>query len=121
MSNPEKNENVEADSPPDILDLSGDATPVIAGETPDWFTGADAQILFVLASGLVLTPSIIAENTDVTRQTVSKRLNTLQAGELVEKVGRGKYRITPDGAFVVTGDPEVYDRFPEGEAGDSQY
>lgn len=98
----------ESDDFPDLLDLSEGGNPVIAGDAPDWFTGADAQILFILNSGLTLTPSIIAENSDITRQTVSKRLNTLQAGGYVEKVDRGKYKITPGGRFVVTGDPEVY-------------
>lgn len=98
----------EPDELPDILDLSEGGRPVIAGDPPDWFTGADAQILFIMNTGLTLTPSIIAENSDVTRQTVSKRLNTLQAGGYVEKIDRGKYKITPDGRFVVTGDPEVY-------------
>lgn len=102
------NEDIEVDNFPDSLDISGDSTPVITGDPPDWFTSADRQILFVLYSGLILTPSIIAENTKVTRQTVSKRLNTLQAGGYVEKVDRGKYKITPDGCFVVSGDPEVY-------------
>ncbi|RCU48659.1 MarR family transcriptional regulator [Haloplanus salinus] len=97
----------------------------MAGDPPDWFTGADAHILFILNSGLTLTPSIIAENSDVTRQTVSKRLNTLQAGGYVEKVDRGKYKITPDGRFVVTGDPEVdpedldYNDENEGQSGQS--
>ena len=90
------------------VDLSDGVAPVIMGETPEWFTDADAHILFILYTGLTLTPSIIAENTAVSRVTVSRRLTTLQAGELVEKVGRGKYKITPEGAFVVTGDPEVF-------------
>jgi hypothetical protein len=108
MSDTGNEEESEQDELPNILDLSGGGQPVIAGDTPDWFTGADAHVLFILNSGLTLTPSIIAENSDVTRQTVSKRLNTLQAGGYVEKVARGKYKITPDGRFVVTGDPEVY-------------
>lgn len=93
---------------PDIIDLSGGSGPIISGDTPDWFTGADAQILFVMYTGLVLTPSIIAENTDVTRQTVSKRLDTLRAAGFVEKLDRGKYKITKDGAFTVSGDPDIY-------------
>ena len=108
MNDTENEEESEPSEIPDILDLSGGGQPVIAGDPPDWFTGADAHILFILNSGLTLTPSIIAENSDVTRQTVSKRLNTLQAGGYVEKIDRGKYKITPDGRFVVTGDPEVY-------------
>jgi len=104
-------EDIEVDDPEDLhydIDLSGDVTPVISGNPPDWFTGADAQILFVMYTGLVLTPSIIAENTEVTRQTVSKRLDTLRAAGFVEKLDRGKYKITKDGAFTVSGDPDIY-------------
>lgn len=101
-------ENIDEKNLPDHLDISGDVTAIISGDPPDWFTSADRQILFVLYTGLVLTPSIIAENTDITRQTVSKRLSTLQAGGYVEKLDRGKYKATPDGRFVVSGDPEVY-------------
>ncbi|SNR38340.1 MarR family transcriptional regulator [Halorubrum vacuolatum] len=107
-----EDEVVEADDPSDLdysIDLSGDATPVISGNPPDWFTDADAQILFVMYTGLVLTPSIIADNTEITRQTVGKRLNTLRAAGFVEKLDRGKYQITRDGAFVVSGDLELYD------------
>lgn len=89
---------------PNVLDLSDGSSPIIMGDTPDWFTGADAHILFILYSGLTLSPSIIAENSDISRVTVSRRLNTLQAGGLVEKRGRGKYKITPEGAYIVTGD-----------------
>ena len=111
MSNQEEeDESVEVDNPEDLdynIDLSGDVTPVIAGDPPDWFTGSDAQILFVLYTGLVLTPSIISENTKVTRQTVGKRLNTLQAAGFVKKLDRGKYQITREGAFVVSGDRDI--------------
>lgn len=112
MSNQEKeDESVEVDDPADLhysIDLSGDVTPVIGGDPPDWFTDSDAQILFVMYTGLILTPSIISENTEVTRQTVGKRLNTLQAAGFVEKLDRGKYKITKEGKFVVSGDPEIF-------------
>lgn len=113
MSNQKKeDESVEVDDPADLdysIDLSGDVTPIIAGDPPDWFTDSDAHILFVLYTGLVLTPSIISENTNVTRQTVGKRLNTLQAAGFVKKLDRGKYQITKEGAFVVSGDPEIFE------------
>jgi len=61
--------------------------------------------------GHILTPAIIAENTDRSRGAVSRRLKTLEAGGFVEKIDRGKYTITEDGAFAMTGDPHVYDDF----------
>ena len=117
MSNGEEDdEPVEVDDPSDLdyrIDISGDVRPVISGDPPEWFTDADAQILFVMYTGLVLTPSIIAENTNVTRQTVGKRLNTLQAAGFVDKLARGKYKITRDGAFVVSGDPDLYEEYDD--------
>jgi DNA-binding transcriptional ArsR family regulator len=116
-------DEIEVDDPEDLhydIDLSGDVTPMITGDPPDWFTRADAQILFVMYTGLVLTPSIIAENTDVTRQTVSKRLDTLRAAGFVEKLDRGKYQITRDGAFTVSGDPDIYDRSTDPDSDDSE-
>jgi DNA-binding transcriptional ArsR family regulator len=117
----DEEEKIDADGPEDVppdLDFSGDLKPMIGGSPPDWFTGADAQILFILYTGLVLTPSIIAENTDVTRQTVSKRLDTLRAAGFVEKLDRGKYQITRDGAFTVSGDPDIYNNSPKSESDD---
>ncbi|WP_178915223.1 helix-turn-helix domain-containing protein [Natronomonas gomsonensis] len=124
MSNSGDGEDeIEVDDPEDLhydIDLSGDVTPVIGGDPPDWFTGADAQILFVMYTGLVLSPSIIAENTKVTRQTVSKRLDTLRAAGFVEKLDRGKYQITRDGAFVVSGDPDIYDESTDPDPNNSE-
>ena len=104
----EKVETDEAGPIPDNLDFSGEVDPVIGGDPPEWFSDADAQIMFILYTGLTLTPSILAENTEFSRQTVSKRLNTLQAAGFVEKVSRGKYKITKEGAFVTSGDPDIY-------------
>ncbi|WP_201289191.1 MarR family transcriptional regulator [Halovenus carboxidivorans] len=73
---------------------------------PDWLTDMDLEILDVLSTNLVLSPSIIAENIDRSREGVSNRLNSLQAGELVEKVERGKYQITEEGSRVYVGKEE---------------
>lgn len=73
-------------------------------ELPEWTTEMDREILKVLCSELVLTPAIIAENIDRSREAVSRRLNTLEAGELVKKVERGKYQITND-AFMIVAEP----------------
>lgn len=70
-----------------------------AEELPDWTTEMDIEILNALLSGLVLTPAVIADNIDRSRGAVSRRLNTLDAGDLVEREGRGKYRIAGPAAF----------------------
>lgn len=75
-------------------------------ETPDWLTNMDEEILEILSSNLTLSPSIIAENIDRSREGVSNRLNSLQAGGLVEKVDRGKYRLTSEGEKVLYGEPK---------------
>lgn len=69
-------------------------------EEPEWLTDMDKEILEVLSSELILTPSIIAENINRSRKGVSNRINSLQAGGLVEKVERGKYRITDEGLTI---------------------
>lgn len=71
-------------------------------EMPDWVTETDKEILEVLGTELILTPSIIAENIERSREGVSQRLNALQAGELVEKIDRGKYKITSEGFDLVS-------------------
>jgi len=62
-------------------------------EQLDWLTDMDEEILEVLSTGLTLGPTAIAQNIDRSREGVSNRLNSLQAGGLVEKVDRGKYRL----------------------------
>lgn len=73
-------------------------------ELPEWATEMDEEILEVLASELILSPAIIAENIDRSREAVTRRLNTLEAGGLVTKVDRGKYKIT-DEAFWMVSEP----------------
>lgn len=84
-----------------------DKLPSPHGDVPDWFTDTDHLILHTMMFGHILTPAIIAENIDRSRGAVSRRLQTLQAGNFVEKVDRGKYSITEKGSFTVTGNPEV--------------
>jgi len=62
-------------------------------EQLDWLTEMDEEILEILSTGLTLGPTAIAQNIDRSREGVSNRLNSLQAGGLVEKVDRGKYRL----------------------------
>jgi DNA-binding transcriptional ArsR family regulator len=67
-------------------------------DPPDWITDLDREILALLGnSRLVITPAIIAKNIDRSRSSVSRRLNTLGAGGMVEKVERGHYKITEEG------------------------
>ena len=72
-------------------------------EQTDWTTETDTDILTTLAKNLVLSPTIIAENIDKSRVTVSRRLDSLRAGGLVEKVDRGRYKITWDGELYLRG------------------
>ena len=72
-------------------------------EQTDWTTETDTEILTALAKNLVLSPTIIAENIDKSRVTVSRRLDSLRAGGLVEKVERGRYKITWDGELYLRG------------------
>lgn len=67
-------------------------------DPPDWITDLDREILALLGnSRLIMTPAIIAKNIDRPRSSVSNRLNTLEAGGMVEKVERGHYRISDEG------------------------
>jgi len=67
----------------------------------------DDRILEILdESGLILSPSIISANLDLTRQHVSSRLSELREHSLVESVntGRGHYRITDRGRAYLEGE-----------------
>jgi uncharacterized membrane protein len=76
-------------------------------EDYEWITETDRDILRVLMrSNLTLTPAVIADNIDRSRAGVSRRLNALNAGGLVEKENRGKYKISKLGAgYVLQGPP----------------
>lgn len=67
-------------------------------EFPEWTTDLDKEILELLNSEIVMTPALVAENIDRSRGAVARRLGTLEAGGLVEKQGRGKYKISPEGS-----------------------
>ena len=66
-------------------------------DPPDWITDLDREICILLGRGLIFTPSLIAKNLDRPRSSVSRRLNTLEAGNIVEKVERGHYALTDEG------------------------
>ena len=73
----------------------------------------DDEILELFHSThLMLTPSIIAYNLDRSREEVNRRLIELVDHGLVERVDRGKYRITEFGeqylrGVEVTGDTVI--------------
>lgn len=71
-------------------------------DLPDWATEMDEEILNTLMGNLVLTPAIIAENIGRSREAVSRRLSTLEAGGLIKKIDRGKYKITDAGFFIIS-------------------
>lgn len=69
--------------------------PTQIRQPADWMAPIDDTILNVFHnSELVLTPAIIAFNIDYSREEVNRRLTKLETHGLVEKVERGKYRMT---------------------------
>ena len=96
-------ENQEGPQPPEGFVRIGEnygppeEAEILAGKDLDWVTETDELILGALYTGLTLTPSVIADNIDRSREAVSRRLNSLRAGGLVEKISRGKYEITKEG------------------------
>ncbi|WP_435196931.1 helix-turn-helix domain-containing protein [Natronomonas sp. EA1] len=89
----------EADWPIGLL-----ADPASIRTRDDWMTPMDDAILELFHSAdLVLTPTVIALNLDRSREEVNRRLSTLEREGYVERVTRGKYRMTPDGAAYLYG------------------
>jgi predicted transcriptional regulator len=71
-------------------------------------TQLDDEILELLdSSNLILSPSIIAFNIDRSREGVADRIAMLTDYGLVEKVERGKYRITEEGEQYLRGELDV--------------
>jgi len=113
MSNDESEEStsdrVEPPEGYEIMEFDGqyersETEKAWINEDPDdyeWMTEMDSEILHVLYTGLTLTPSVIADNLDRSRPAIAQRLNALQAGGLVEKTNRGKYKISKKGAGFV--------------------
>lgn len=78
-------------------------------ELPEWTTPLDEEILELLNTEMTLTPSVIADNIDRSRGAITRRLNSLEAGGLVTKVDRGKYRITGEGLDLFEGGWQTLD------------
>ncbi|WP_265109096.1 ArsR family transcriptional regulator [Halosolutus halophilus] len=70
----------------------------------EWMTPMDDEILGAFhGTDLVLAPSIVAFNTGFSRKEVNRRLIELETHGLVEKVERGKYRLTRRGERYLRG------------------
>ena len=112
-------DNTERPEPPEgfeLIEFEGEYEPsetekAWLQEDPedyDWMTKMDVEILYVLMKGLTLTPSVIADNLERSRPAVSQRLNSLQAGGLIKKTDRGKYKISEKGVgYIEAGAPTV--------------
>jgi predicted transcriptional regulator len=71
---------------------------------PSWMLPVDDAVLDVLYdSGLVLTPAVVAYNIGYNRDEVNRRLTKLASEGLVERVERGKYRLTRRGERYIEG------------------
>lgn len=76
----------------------------------EWMTPMDDLLLEALeSSDMVLSPSIISFNLDLSREAVNRRLQTLADYGLVEKIERGKYEITDEGKGYLSGEFDASD------------
>lgn len=73
-------------------------------QSPEWMAPMDDVILELFhTADLVLTPSIIAYNTGYSREAVNRRLGKLAERGFLDRVERGKYRITEFGREYLSG------------------
>ncbi|MFB6354091.1 MAG: helix-turn-helix domain-containing protein [Halobacteriales archaeon] len=94
--------------------------PGVMRAPADWMTPMDDEILELFHSTeLVLTPAVIAHNLDYTRESVNRRLRSLQEHGLVERVERGKYRLTELGAQYLNFYPADREPVAAGETGET--
>jgi CRP-like cAMP-binding protein len=78
--------------------------PTQIRDDASWMVPMDDDILELFhSSDLVLTPAIIAHNTGYSREQVNRRLGELHDARFVERVERGKYRITEVGDAYLAG------------------
>jgi len=77
----------------------------------DWMQPVDDRILEYLdAEGVVTPKSLVVEGPyDYHRNTVQRRLRLLSKASLVERVGRGVYRITGEGTEYLAGTRDLRD------------
>lgn len=73
-------------------------------------TQGDDRILETLeSSGLALSPSVIAYNTDYSRNYINKRMRKLREAGLVDRPDEGYYRISDCGRAYLQGDLDADD------------
>ncbi len=78
--------------------------PTDIRRSADWMTPMDDELLGAFhGADLVLTPSVVAYNTGYSRKEVNRHLIELADHELLEKVERGKYRLTRRGERYLRG------------------
>lgn len=78
--------------------------PRVIRPSPEWMAPMDDVILELFqTTDLVLTPSIIAYNTGYSREAVNRRLGELTDRGFLDRVERGKYRITEFGRQYLSG------------------
>lgn len=63
----------------------------------------------------IYSPALIADNIPAERETVSRAIGDLVELGLVEKVDRGKYRITEEGRAYLSGDLDASELSEEEE------
>lgn len=78
--------------------------PGVARRPDEWMTPMDDEILQLFHSThLILSPSIIAENIDYSRDEINRRLRILEDHEYVSRSGRGRYQLTTFGEKYIRG------------------
>lgn len=75
-------------------------------EPRDWMTPTDILVLVALGSSNIITvytPSILAYNLTKGRSSVNRRLGELHEHGYVDRVERGKYRLSEKGEAFLAG------------------
>jgi len=70
----------------------------VARKRADWMTQTDEEILEILSGEGNMTPQVLDERYDVTVANYARdRLSKMRRYGLVERLGRGLYRLTDEG------------------------
>ena len=78
---------------------------------PEWVSQADERILEYFDEESVASAEMMAKDNRVSlnQNYITQRLSLLYDGGLLEKTGRGTYRITPKGRSYLSGDADLRD------------